>query len=354
MTTSAKAQNVSHAIRVAQWTSGIVGVSALRAILDDPRLDLVALYTHSADKVGQDAAHLAGRDPIGVSATNDIDEIVASSPDCVVYMPHWPDITELESLLAAGINVVTTARLVTGEHYPDGAGTRLTKAAERGNATLVGTGMNPMHVPALALAATALCRHVDKISVTESMDCFLYGNAATWSGYGFGGPPDTAAITSALLSAEPDYLETVTLMARAIGVDLDDIDLHVDVAVGLTDRDLGYMTIAAGTVAGIDATWSGRAAGATVAEFRTQWTLGSVLGFAQQPDWKLGNGYVIRAEGDPSVNLKMSFVPRDFNSFDIGTTTAMPAVNAIPAVVAARAGVLSMFDLPIITGRAKT
>ncbi|MGB8404243.1 MAG: dihydrodipicolinate reductase [Mycobacterium sp.] len=330
-----------------------MGISAVRAILDDPRLELVGLYTHSAEKVGLDAAHLAGRTPIGITATNDINAILALRPECVVYMPHWPDIAELERLLASGINVVTTARLVTGEHYPDNAGARLASAAERGNATLVGTGMNPMHVPTLALAATALCRHVDRVSITESMDCFLYGNADTWSGYGFGGPPDTATIKTALLRAEPDYLETVTLMARAIGVVLDDIDLHVDVALGLADRDLGYLKIAAGTVAGIDATWTGRAGGVAVAEFRTQWTLGSVLGHPQDPEWKLANGYVIRAYGDPNIKLKMSFAPADFNDFDIGTTTAMPAVNAIPAVVAARPGVLSTLDLPIITGRAK-
>ena len=346
--------SASRPIRVAQWTSGIVGASAMRAILDDPRLELVALYTHSADKVGHDAGSLAGRDPIGVSATNDIDAILALKPDCLVYMPHWPDIAELERILADGINVVTTARLVTGEFYPEDAGRRLRRAAERGGATMVGTGCNPMHVPTLALSATALCRHVSRISVTESLDCFLYDNAPTWSGYGFGGPPDTEAIRAALLKAEPDYPETVTQMARAIGVELDDIDLDVQCAVSLRDRDLGFMNIAAGTVCGVDATWTGRSIGVEVAEFRTQWTLGSMLGHPQEPEWKLANGYVIRVDGDPNVRLKMSFMPADFDEFDIGTTTAMPAVNAIPGVVAARPGVLSTYDLPVITGRAAT
>jgi hypothetical protein len=340
-------------IRVAQWTSGIVGISAIRAILDDPRLELVGLYSHSPDKRGQDAGTLAGRDPVGVSATDDGDVILALRPDCVVYMPHWPDIAELERILSRGINVVTTARLVNGEYYPDNAGARLAAAAEAGQSTLVGTGMNPMHVPTVALAATAMCRHVSRISVTESMDCFLYGNAPTWSGYGFGGPPDPAAIKAALIEAEPDYAETVSAMARAIGVEIDEVDLSVDCAVALTDRDLGFLQIPAGSVAGIDAVWSGMRAGKQVTELRTTWTLGTILGHPQEPEWSLANGYVVRISGDPNVKLKISFTPEDFDSFDIGTTTAMPAVNAIPAVVSARPGVFTPLDLPIVAARAR-
>ncbi|TDO12074.1 hypothetical protein EV580_3798 [Mycobacterium sp. BK086] len=340
-------------IRVAQWTSGIVGMSSVRAILDDPRLELVGLYSHSADKRGQDAGTLAGRDPIGITATDDPDAIVALRPDCIVYMPHWPDIAELERILSSGINVVTTARLVNGEYYPDDAGARLAVAARAGNSTLVGTGMNPMHVPTVALAATAMCRHVNRISVTESMDCFLYGNAPTWSGYGFGGPPDPVAIKAALIEAEPDYAETVAAMARAIGVEIDSVDLTVECAVALTDRDLGFLQIPAGSVAGIDAIWSGVRDGAQVTELRTTWTLGTILGHPQEPEWGLANGYIVRISGDPNVKITMSFAPSDFDTFDIGTTTAMPAVNAIPAVVSARPGVFAPLDLPIVAARAQ-
>lgn len=341
-------------IRVAQWTSGIVGQSAVRAILDDPRLELVGLYSHSPDKRGVDAGVLVGRDPVGVTATDDIEAVLASKPDCIVYTPHWPDITELERILSSGVNVVTTARLVNGQYYPDDAGARLVTAAHAGGVTLAGTGMNPMHVPTVALAATAMCRHVSRISVTESMDCFLYGNAPTWAGYGFGGPPDTDAIKSKLLAAEPDYPETVAAMAGAIGVQIDDVDLSVEVAVALTDRDLGFMKIDAGTVAGVDATWTGLRAGIPVSELRTTWTLGSILGHPQDPEWQLANAYLIRITGDPNVKLKMSFAPADFESFDIGITTAMPAVNAIPAVVAAPAGVCTPLDLPVIAARASS
>jgi hypothetical protein len=340
------------ALRVVQWTTGIVGASALRAILDDDRLELVGVFAHGAEKVGQDAGSLAGRPPTGVCASDDVDAILALRPDCLVYMPHWPDVEVLERILRSGINVVTTARLVSGEHYPADAGARLQAAALAGGVTLVGTGMNPMYVPTLALASTAMCREVRSIRVTESLDCVMYASAAMWQGYGFGGPPDTSRLHTILWEAEPDYREALDGLARGIGKQLDDYDLAVECAVAVDDRDLGFTRIDAGTVCGVDATWTGRSQGHAITELRTVWTLGGLFGARQEPDWKLLHGYRIDVRGEPNVKVKLSFQPDDFANFDIGTTTAMPAVNAIAAVVAAPSGVRSVAELPIVTARA--
>jgi hypothetical protein len=51
------------------------------------------------------------------------------------------------------------------------------------------------------------------------------------------------------------------------------------------------------------------------------------------------------------VRLKLQFRPDDFANFDIGTTTAMPAVNAIAELCAAPPGVLAPTDLRLITAR---
>jgi hypothetical protein len=307
------------------------------------------VFAYSADKVGQDAGTVAGRNPVGVTVTNDVDAFVALGADCVIYMPHWPDVAQLERILASGTNVVTTARIVNGDHYPDGAGERLRAAAMAGGATMVGTGMHPMFVPTLALAATAMCRNVRSISILESLDAVMYGSAGTWEAYGFGGPPDPAAVKAALWHTEPDYPETLDSIARGIGIDLDAIDLDVALAVAVGDRDLGFMTIADGTVSALDATWRGSVDGSIVAELHMVWRLGSIYGHIDEPTWPILHGYRLRIDGDPNVNLKLSFAPDDFETFDIGTTTAMPAINAIPAVVAAEPGVLSTADLPLVT-----
>lgn len=102
----------------------------------------------------------------------------------------------------------------------------------------------------------------------------------------------------------------------------------------------------------VDAAWNGRSNGVEIAELRTVWTLGSIFGHKQQePEWSSLHGYKIRVDGEPNVKLKLSFIPDDFENFDIGITTAMPAINAIPGVVAAAPGVLAINALPLVTGR---
>ena len=78
-------------------------------------MELVGVYAHGADKVGGDAAELAGRpEPTGVTATNDIDALLALGPDACCYNPLWPDVDELVRLLESGVNVCSSAAWITG------------------------------------------------------------------------------------------------------------------------------------------------------------------------------------------------------------------------------------------------
>src|SRR5579863_5126288 len=94
--------------RVIQWATGNVGSRSLRAVIEHPNMDLVGLYVHSPDKVGRDAGELCGLGPVGIKATNSVDDIVALRADCVLYMQQGFDADHVCRLLAAGSNVVTT------------------------------------------------------------------------------------------------------------------------------------------------------------------------------------------------------------------------------------------------------
>ena len=99
-------------IRVVQWTSGSVARESVRAIHAHPNLELVGLYAYSAQKAGRDVGDLVGMAPIGLTATNDVQSLLALEPDCVCYTPPFPDADELVTLLEAGVNVVTTSVFV--------------------------------------------------------------------------------------------------------------------------------------------------------------------------------------------------------------------------------------------------
>jgi hypothetical protein len=83
-----------------------------------------------------------------------------------------------------------------------------------------------------------------------------------------------------------------------------------------------------------------------------QWTMGGHV----EPPFKLAHGHVIKIDGRPSANIRIRVLPpADWDEpgyMGAGMIyTAMPAVNAVPAVVAAAPGIVTFKDLPLITGR---
>jgi hypothetical protein len=124
---------------------------AIHAVSRRPDLDLVGVWVHSADKIGGDAGELAGGDPIGVTATNDADELIALKPACVVYAASGPErdagaVPDYLKLLAAGINVVSTTStsLVYPPAYfsPDWRD-QIQEAAKAGNSSFYASGIFP-------------------------------------------------------------------------------------------------------------------------------------------------------------------------------------------------------------------
>jgi hypothetical protein len=115
--------------RVAVWSTGGIGRLSIVAVNERPDLELVGVWVHSEEKVGKDAGALANGVPIGVRATNNVDELLALQPDCVIYAASGPErdagaVADYERLLAAGVNVVTTTS-TAGLCSRSLAGTRL-------------------------------------------------------------------------------------------------------------------------------------------------------------------------------------------------------------------------------------
>ena len=73
------------------WSTGGIGSIAVRAVTENPGTELIGVWVHSADKVGRDAGELTGIGPIGVTAINDADQLIALRPDCVVYAASGPE-----------------------------------------------------------------------------------------------------------------------------------------------------------------------------------------------------------------------------------------------------------------------
>ena len=77
-------------IRVVQWTTGKTGSAAVRAIAQQPGLELVGCYGYSPAKIGQDVGEICGVPSLGIPITNDIESLLSLHPDCVIYTPTGP------------------------------------------------------------------------------------------------------------------------------------------------------------------------------------------------------------------------------------------------------------------------
>ena len=67
--------------------TGHVGSVGLGHFIANPTYQLVGLLVKTPEKVGRDAGDIAGVDPIGVTATDDVEAIIALDADCVFYTP---------------------------------------------------------------------------------------------------------------------------------------------------------------------------------------------------------------------------------------------------------------------------
>ena len=88
--------------RVIQWATGNVGRAAVEGILSHPELELVGTWVSDPAKVGRDVGEICGLGAIGVHATGDVDAILATDADCVLYSPLLPQLDEVVRILASG------------------------------------------------------------------------------------------------------------------------------------------------------------------------------------------------------------------------------------------------------------
>ena len=339
-------------LRVVQWTTGNVARQSLRRVVERPDMELVGVYAHSADKVGRDAGELAGLGrELGIAATDQIEAIIALRPDCVAYMPLFPDVDEMAQLLRAGINIVTTSEFLTGRSHGPAARPTLEEAARAGGASVFGSGVNPGWAEYMAAAASGPVRHIDSVRIFESFNLALIASEANQDDFGWGRPAGDPGHAESIEQAVYEFEDAVDLLAALLDVRVDEVRCQVRFAHATKDLDVPGREIRAGTVAGIEVSWFGTVDGRDVIELATQWTMTADLDL----DWTVLNGYLIEVRGDPGIKVTLEFVP----SVSLTTleelmamghvVTAMPAVNAIAAVVAAPPGIVTYADLRPMT-----
>ncbi|TVZ02477.1 dihydrodipicolinate reductase [Trebonia kvetii] len=336
-------------LRVVQWATGNIGSRSLRQVIEHPALTLAGVYVTSPAKAGRDAGDLCGLPPTGVTATNDIAEILALGADCVLYMPAVCDLDQVCAILADGTNIVTTR----GEFHHPGSmppadRERVERACAEGGTSIHSTGSSPGFISeAVPLVLASIQRRLDGMAINEYADLASRNSPEMlFDLMGFGHsvaefPPERFAFGAY------SFGPSMRLVAEAVGLPLDSVTATGEVTVTPEKLTIAAGTLEAGTVAGQRTIVTGTHAGRPLMTFTATWYCTEHL----EPAWTVPgwDGWKVHVDGDAPVDVDIRFdIPVERMGEMTPGYTANRPVNAIPYVCAAAPGIRTTVDLPQI------
>ena len=343
--------------RVIQWATGGVGRAAIEGVIAHPDLELAGAWVHSPAKDGADLGTLAGGEPIGVTATNDVGALLATDADCVLYSPFMADADVVAAILQSGKNVVTPL----GWFYPPaGERERFDTVAKQAGVTLHGTGIHPGGITErFPLMISALSGSITRVRAEEFSDIRTYGAPDVVRDWMLFGKTPEEARTSIMADAlGAGFRQSVFMVADELGFDIEpQLRTTHEMAVATAPVDSPIGAIQPGTVAAQRFKWEALVDGEPVITAAVNWLMGEEH---LDPPWRFGPAgerFEVEVTGDPSCltifkKLHPETVAAGLARNPGIVATAMHCVNAIPYVCAAEPGLLTYLDLPIAAGRA--
>jgi 2,4-diaminopentanoate dehydrogenase len=345
--------------RVIQWSTGNVGIAALRCIIRHPELELVGVWVHSADKAGKDAGELCGLPATGVLATNDADALLALDADCVSYtatadLRPMEAVTDIAAILRSGKNVVSSSVVaaIWPQHLDPPLRQPWEEACIEGGVSCFTSGIDPGWAnDALPLLLAGTSEDVEQLRVMEIVNYKHYEQPTVlFETMGFSKPLDATPLL--LLPGVLSFAwgGVVKVLAAGLGIEIDEL-VEIHERRPAPERiDLGFGVVEQGTTAALRFEVQGIVNGEPriVVEHVTR------LDDALCPDWPQpvgAGGYRVVVTGTPSYQCDVQMTARPGQGDPGVIGTAGRIVNAIPAVCAAPPGLLSVLDLPLVTGR---
>ncbi|MBW2421699.1 MAG: dihydrodipicolinate reductase [Deltaproteobacteria bacterium] len=344
--------------RVVQWGTGNIGYHSLRHLIQHPDYELVGLHAHSPEKLGKDAAQIAGLPgTTGIVGSNDIDALLALEPDCVLYNVNGEirpveTVAELSRTLSAGIDVLSTAMVFLIHPPAADAALRdpLAKACEEGQSTLFVNGIDPgFSGDVLPLASLQVADQVDQILVQELFDYSTYEDPElTGVAFGFGRPASETPLLGQPGILRGGWGPMVQMIADRLGIELDEIRESFEREYTSEAFDTPMMHVPKDTCAAVRFRVEGMAYGrpVVVTEHVNRLRGDIAPHWPMPPDGRPGV-HRCMITGNPNVQMEC-FFPGDDGDYVRGGVQAgaLRMLNAIPAVCAHEAGLVSTLDLP--------
>ncbi len=324
-------------IRVVQYGVGPIGASIARLMRQKLSLEIVGAIDKDPAKAGRDLGEAIGAPdaPWGVRISADVASVLEKPVDIVVhstssYLPSVMD--QLLACLAAGCCIVSTCEELAYPwiKHPE-LSARLDAAAKEEGVALVGTGVNPGFVmDKLVLTLSAVSQRVDSAKAVRVVDASKR-RLPLQKKIGAGMTPEEfRAQVAAGVIKHQGLPESIAMVADGLGFALDDISETIEPVIAEEMVKTEFLEVAPGQVAGVHQIARGTAAGKEKIFMELKMYVG-----AKQP------ADAIELKGEPNLSI---VIPGGAHG-DIATAAVV--VNAIPAILAAPAGLRTARDLPL-------
>jgi len=329
---------MSRDLKIIHIGLGPIGMGIAKMVLAKEGLKVVGACDSAAEKANKDLGDVLGLgkklrikvagDPVKFIKAAKADVAVVSTTSSAKVVK-----ATIEALINRGINVVTTCEEFA---YPVPGNAKvfrdLDAIARKKKVSVLGTGVNPgFAMDALALTMTAPCESVSRVSVTRIVDA---GTRRLPLQRKVGAGLSLAQFSRAKAEGTVRHVglpESVQMIADSLGFKLERVEETLEPAIAPRDLNTDYLRIAAGTAAGIKQS----ARGYTKAGLAISLDLHMYVGADSPKDH-------IVIDGSPSMDMTV----KGGIAGDIAT--AAISVNAIPKVMSARPGVLTMRDIPLV------
>jgi len=317
-------------VSVAQYGIGPIGAEIARLLLTKKWVRLVGAVDIDPDKAGKDVGEVIG---LGRGAGVTVTRELQGKPEVVCHSTgsRLRDVApQLRALLEAGCHVVSTCEELS---FPLDAALReeLQQVARANNVTLLGTGVNPGFVmDKLPLTVTSVCQDIQSVEIVRIQNASTRREPLQRKvGAGMTTEEFRAAVDAGKIK-HMGLRESLMMVGNGLGVEFEHVSEEtIEPIVATREIVTQYLKVAPGQVAGVHQTIEGRGRINVSLELRMYVGAEDVA----------ADRVVVR--GTPDVEMEIK------GGVHGDRATAAMVVNAIPRVISARPGVLTMDDIPM-------
>jgi len=332
-------------IRLVQYGLGAMGSLMVRLASHKSNLEYVGAVSASGRYSGVDLGDASGLGKrLGVTVKSSLEQVLEETKADVMLHATVSTmrglVPEVLPALQAGLNVISVAEELSypWERSRDLA-SELDRVAKKYRVKVLGTGINPgFLMDLLPLNLSGVCGSVTAIRVRRVNDFSVYGQSVMKHiGANLTPGEFEHGLQDGSILLHVGLRESIQMVARGLNWKLDQLREDRNALVSRTDRFAQNIRVQKGRVCGFHQIARGQAKTNTI-ELEI---FGIILPDPSEDGVSAGTW--VEIEGDPGMKVAISGGICEAG----GLATASHAVNAIPSVLDAKPGLLTVRELPV-------